>query len=355
MGQRYCYLIRRCYGQCSCWQFSFACQSIQDQARSWWMAWCCCSWTWQSRSCPTCSWRWRWLRAKHSWICWGLLRWADSLVLSKLASVMLLNSLAATLVLVGTFHDWTWRLVNLLTTSMYGVSTVKPSNSKFGNNLRSLILSMCWSRILKPNSWKYSVYKFCLGVMTWQLDRGKGFLVITPPDSGFAQFLTWKRNIKRIESNITLVVSMSTWPITVDVILLSKTCVCTTITKMILNWWYLSMPSAEKGGFGQIHSGRFYHHVCVHSLRTSRNLFHGKTWQNFLFEDLLNHHDDGALCGASMFLDRGAGCSCLLQGLHHVGTPIPVPLKHILPQRFTAQLPLQTFRQIDQFAKEYRG
>ena len=42
-----------------------------------------------------------------------------------------------------------------------------------------------------PNSWKYSVFKFCLDVMKWQVDRGKGFLVITPPDSGFAQFLTW--------------------------------------------------------------------------------------------------------------------------------------------------------------------
>ena len=40
-----------------------------------------------------------------------------------------------------------------------------------------------------PNSWKHSTYKFCLEVMTWQLSRGKGFLVITPPDSGFAHFM----------------------------------------------------------------------------------------------------------------------------------------------------------------------
>ena len=48
--------------------------------------------------------------------------------------------------------------------------------------------------------------------------------------------------------------------------------------------------------------------------------------QNLLIEDLLEHYDDGVLCGASMFLDRGAECSCLLQDLHHVGTSIPVPL-----------------------------
>ena len=51
--------------------------------------------------------------------------------------------------------------------------------------------------------------------------------------------------------------------------------------------------------------------------------------QNFLVEDLLKHFDDGTLCGASMFLDRGAECSCLWQDLHPVETSIPVPLKHI--------------------------
>ena len=51
------------------------------------------------------------------------------------------------------------------------------------------------------------------------------------------------------------------------------------------------------------------------------------------------------------FLDRGAECSCLLQDLHHVETPIPVPLKHILPQRFTTQLLVQTLRKIDQLPR----
>ena len=70
--------------------------------------------------------------------------------------------------------------------------------------------------------------------------------------------------------------------------------------------------------------------------------------QNFIVEDLLEHFDDGTLCGASMFLDRGAECSCLLQDLHHVETSIPVPLKHILPQKFTTSLLVQTLRKIDQ-------
>ena len=73
--------------------------------------------------------------------------------------------------------------------------------------------------------------------------------------------------------------------------------------------------------------------------------------QNFLFEDLLDHNDDGALCGTSMFLDRGAECSCLLQDLHHVETSTPAPLKHILPERFATQLLIQTLRKIDQLPR----
>ena len=73
--------------------------------------------------------------------------------------------------------------------------------------------------------------------------------------------------------------------------------------------------------------------------------------QNFLMEDILHQFDDGALCGASMFLDSAAECSCFLQGLHHFGTSIPVPLKHILPQKFTTQLLIQTLRKIDQLPR----
>ena len=41
-----------------------------------------------------------------------------------------------------------------------------------------------------PNAWRHSTYNFCLEVMKWQISRGKGFLIIMPPDSGFAHFLT---------------------------------------------------------------------------------------------------------------------------------------------------------------------
>ena len=50
-----------------------------------------------------------------------------------------------------------------------------------------------------PNSWKHSIFAFCFEVMKWQKARGKSFVVLTPPDSGFAKFLenkssnTWYR------------------------------------------------------------------------------------------------------------------------------------------------------------------
>ena len=36
-----------------------------------------------------------------------------------------------------------------------------------------------------------------------------------------------------------------------------------------------------------------------------------RLWSELCEEDLLHLFDDGELSGASMLLDRGAGCSCL--------------------------------------------
>ena len=127
-----------------------------------------------------------------------------------------------------------------------------------------------------PNSWKDSVFKFCLEVMQWQVGRGKGFLVISPPDSGFAQFLTMKKLQKnRILYNIGCFhLDMTNY------------CHCDPSIKNLrvyynqmktLTCWNHSMPSRKKGSFGQIHNGRSYRHICVHSLRISHNLYLGRT------------------------------------------------------------------------------
>eukprot|EP00439_Symbiodinium_sp_Y106_P036560 s6218_g4.t1 len=202
-----------------------------------------------------------------------------------------------------------------------------------------------------PNSWKYSVFKFCLDVMKWQVDRGKGFLVIAPPDSGFAQFLAWKKFQKdRIKYHI----GCSNLDMT-------NYCRCD--------------PSIKNLRVFYNHDEDFDMLEPQHAFRREGKLWNDPQWkvlpsylcsfiaqftqlvplrdmrQYFLFEDLLEHFDDGALCGTAMFLDREPECSCLLQDLHHVETSIPVPLKHILPQRFTTQLLVQTLRKIDQLPR----
>ena len=172
-----------------------------------------------------------------------------------------------------------------------------------------------------PNSWKYSVYKFCLDVMKWQLDRGKCFLVITPPDSGFAQFLTWKKHQKdRIKYHIGCI----------HVDMTNYCCRCDPSIKdprvyySYENDVELMEPQHAFSREGKLWTDPQWKilpsRLCSFIAHFTELVPWEDMRQNFLFEDLLNYYDDGAWCGASMFLDRGAECSCLLQDLHHVET-----------------------------------
>ena len=55
-----------------------------------------------------------------------------------------------------------------------------------------------------PNAWRHSTNKFCLEVMKWQISRGEGFLVIMPPDAGFAHFLKRYKLDSRREDTLKL-------------------------------------------------------------------------------------------------------------------------------------------------------
>ena len=255
---------------------------------------------------------------------------------------MLWNSSVATLVLVGTWHDWTWRLVNPLTTSMVGVSTVKRNKTKFGNNLRSLILNTCWSQILHqiPGNTRYSSF----ALMWW---NGK---LTEEKVSWWLHHLiqdllsSWLgRNFRRTESSITLVVSTLTWQTTVVVILQSKTCVCITIMMKTLTCWNHSMPSIEKGSFGMIHNGRSYHLTCVHSLRSSHNLYLCRTWDNvsclkICWNILMMEHCVALQCFWTVNLSARVCCKtcimlrplfqCRWSTFFHRGLPLSYLFKH---------------------------
>ena len=183
-----------------------------------------------------------------------------------------------------------------------------------------------------PNSWKYSVFKFCLDVMKWQVDRGRDFLVIPLPDSRFPQFLTGMKFEK-------------------DRILYHIGC----FHPDMANCCHCD-PSIKNLRVYHNHDGNLDMLEPQHACRREGKPWNDPQWkflpsrlcsfiaqftqlvplrdmrQDFLFEDLLNDFGDGALCGTAMFLDRGAECSCLFQNLHHAETFIPVPLKHMLPE-----------------------
>ena len=86
--------------------------------------------------------------------------------------------------------------------SRMDMKVVEPTDHKHGWSFNSKIKQyQVWKQLEEldpeyalitnpsPNSWKYSTYTLCLEVMKWQQSRGKEFLVITPPDSGFAHFM----------------------------------------------------------------------------------------------------------------------------------------------------------------------
>ena len=202
-----------------------------------------------------------------------------------------------------------------------------------------------------PIAWKHSVFQFCLEVMLWQHERGKGFVVITPPDSGFAHFLNTRWKLKdRIKRALSCThLDMSNY-ITCDP---SISTLYMFHNREKEEDMIQSRYTFKSGGkpWTDPHWKRLPSRLCSYVARFTRQ----HTWidgrQLHLIEDLLHEFDDGALCGASLMLDHGVECSCLLQEFHNAENSFPVPLKHILPQRFTTPLLVQTLRKVDQLPR----
>ena len=170
--------------------------------------------------------------------------------------------------------------------------------------------------------------------MKWQISLGKSFLVIAPPDSGFAPLVKGHLLDSRKRDTLKLHVACKHFDMT-------KYCRCDPKISELCVYFNFEDFHLMGPEYTFTNEGKLWIHpqakvlpsrFCTFLARFTELVPMRDMRQNFLVEDLLEHFDDGALCGASMFLDRGAECSCLLQDLHHVETSIPVPLKHILPQ-----------------------
>ena len=207
-----------------------------------------------------------------------------------------------------------------------------------------------------PNAWNQSIYKFCLDVMRWQSDRKKGFLVTLPPDSGFAHFLKrYTLNSRKWDIKGNDKIKLHLANLRID---MTKYCGCDpSISQLIVYFnhdddFELMEPEYALNKEGKLWTDPQWRvlpsRYCSFLARFTELVPMRDMRQNFLVDNLLELCDGEALRGASMFLDRGAECSCLLQDLHHVETSIPVRLKHILPQKFTTQLLVQILRKNDQ-------
>ena len=151
--------------------------------------------------------------------------------------------------------------------------------------------------------------------------------MIAPPDSGFAQFLTWKKLQKdRIKYHIGC--------FNLD---MTNYCRCDPSIKNLRVFYNhdedfdMLEPQHAFSREGKLWNDPQWKvlpsYLCSFIAQFTQLVPLRDMRQYFLFEDLLEHFDDGALCVTSMFLDRGAECSCLLQDLHHVETSIPVVLE----------------------------
>ena len=244
------------------------------------MTWCCYSWAWQSRSCSTFSWRWRTVWTKHSWrwLCWGLLWWAGSLVLSNLqvwCCGTVQQQHRSQLAYVKNEHEGWWT---------YWLQTWSEfqQQDQTVSDLESTWTTWSWRRF-DFNSFTKLLETLDIQVLPWS-DEVATWILGDYSLLHLIQVLhtTWEDinwiHTRRTHPNHILDVFTLAWPSTVDVILKSRTCVCSTTMIMTLKCWNQSMPSIKKGSFGMIHSGRPCLHVCVHSLLTSLILFQDEIW-----------------------------------------------------------------------------
>ena len=69
--------------------------------------------------------------------------------------------------------------------------------------------------------------------------------------------------------------------------------------------------------------------------------------QEFLLEDILEDFDHGLLCGSCMHHERYDEHSLLLRDLDMRNEDIPVPLRHILTEKFSTPSLVSTLRMIE--------
>ena len=263
--------------------------------------------------------------------------------------------------LFGSSSGYSWMMARK------GVKVGQPIDHKHGSNLNTAYgQAEAWKKIMKmdpeiifinnpsPQSARKMVFRFCFDVITWQCKRNKKFIVTCPEGSYFSLFLDQKRWHKILSKQLC-------WE-RVD---LQHFCNCEDeIRDMIvyhsyddyqddISWFefltkkkFFSHEACWNDPHWKALPARFLAGLIRATPEVSRSYVADKR-QEFLLEDILEDFDQGLLCGTCMHHDRYDEHSLLLRDLDVRNDDIPVPLRHILPQKFSTPSLVSTLRMIE--------
>ena len=263
--------------------------------------------------------------------------------------------------LFGSSSGFSWMMARK------GTKVGQPIDHKHGSNLNTAYgQAEAWKKIKRmdpelifinnpsPQSARKMIFRFCLEVIIWQCKRKKQFIVTCPEQSYFSQFLDQKRWHKVLNANLC-------WE-RVDV---QHFCNCKDEIKDMKVYHSYDDYYQDISLFGHLRNKVCFKHEALWNdpdwkylpSRFIAALMQGfpglsKSYvtdkrQEFLFEDILEDFDNGLLCGTCMHHDRHGDHSLLLRDLDTRNIDIPVPLRHILPQKFSTPSLVSTLRMID--------
>ena len=263
--------------------------------------------------------------------------------------------------LFGSSSGYSWMMARK------GVKVGQPIDHKHGSNLNAAYgQAEAWKKIMKmdpeiifinnpsPQSARKMVFRFCFDVITWQCKRNKKFIVTCPEGSYFSLFLDQKRWHKILSKHLC-------WE-RVD---LQHFCNCEDEIRDMIVYHSYDDYQDDISWFEFLTKKKFFsHEVCWNdphwkalparflagliraTPEVSRSYVADKR-QEFLLEDILEDFDQGLLCGTCMHHDRYYEHSLLLRDLDLRNDDIPVPLRHILPQKFSTPSLVSTLRMIE--------
>ena len=263
--------------------------------------------------------------------------------------------------LFGSSSGYSWMMARK------GVKVGQPIDHKHGSNLNTAYgQAEAWKKIMKmdpeiifinnpsPQSARKMVFRFCFDVITWQCKRNKKFIVTCPEGSYFSLFLDQKRWHKILSKHLC-------WE-RVD---LQHFCNSEDEIRDMIVYHSYDDYQHDISWFENLTKKKFFsHEVCWKdphwkalparflagliraTPEVSRSYVADKR-QEFLLEDILEDFDQGLLCGTCMHHDRYDEHSLLLRDLDVRNDDIPVPLRHILPQKFSTPSLVSTLRMIE--------